>query len=202
MPAIKGKMQERGVARREAILDAAVSLMSSRGFRGTALSAVAEEVGLAETSVLHYFGSKDMLLVAVLRERQRRDAPDNVALAAGGGVDALRRFPQLARRIVADPSAARLLTVLKAEHLDGEGPIGDWFVRRARGLRASLAAVLRQGIDRGELRADFDVELKAAEIVGFLEGIQIDWLADPSAFDLVAAYESYFESLVRGLAAL
>jgi len=191
MPAIKGKMQERGVARREAILDAAVSLMSSRGFRGTALSAVAEEVGLAETSVLHYFGSKDMLLVAVLRE-----------LAAGGGVDALRRFPQLARRIVADPSAARLLTVLKAEHLDGEGPIGDWFVRRARGLRASLAAVLRQGIDRGELRADFDVELKAAEIVGFLEGIQIDWLADPSAFDLVAAYESYFESLVRGLAAL
>lgn len=202
MPAVKGKRQERGLARRQQILDAAVALMSSRGYRGTALATLAEEVEISgPAAILHYFGSKEQLLVAVLEQRERRDAPEHHAWASAGGVRALRRLPKLAESIVETPAFARLLIVLQAEHLDDDGPIHDWFVARGKRVRKMFADVLRRGAQGGEFRADLDPELKAVEIVAFLDGVALQWFLDSDAFDLVEAYRSYSRSLVRELTA-
>src|SRR5688500_13160874 len=127
MPAIKGKMQDRGVLRRRAILDAAVELMSSRGFRGTSLASVAEAVDLTEAGVLHYFGSKEELLTAVLEEREQTHTPEIMEWASVGGVESIRSLPNLARSIVAEPAFPRMYLVLQAEHLDDDSPTHDWF---------------------------------------------------------------------------
>ena len=54
--------------RRREILDAAVRLISERGYNGTSVQDVADAVGVTKQGVLRYFPSKDNLLAAVYHE--------------------------------------------------------------------------------------------------------------------------------------
>lgn len=67
----------RGEERRAEIVRAALEVIAERGYRGASLAAVAERVGLTQQGLLHYFPTKDALLVAVLQEQDQWDAvPD------------------------------------------------------------------------------------------------------------------------------
>src|SRR5690242_16966598 len=80
--------------RREEILHAALRLFAERGYRGASLAAVADRVGLTQQGVLHYFPSKERLLVEVLR---LRDEVDRARFASGdlGGVPVSRWLSDL-----------------------------------------------------------------------------------------------------------
>mgnify|MGYP000919704675 CR=1 FL=1 len=51
----------------EAVYEAAVELMSARGFHGTSQRDVAGAVGMHMSSLYHYFPSKQAMLVAIMR---------------------------------------------------------------------------------------------------------------------------------------
>src|SRR2546422_8628164 len=57
--------QQRGVRTEEAILQATLRLLATRGIHGTSLDLLAEEVGVAKSSILWHFGSKEELLLRV-----------------------------------------------------------------------------------------------------------------------------------------
>lgn len=200
MPAVKGKRQERGVARRRAILDAAVQLFAERGFRSTGLAAVAERVGVTHQGVLHYFGTKENLLQAVIAERDRIEAEAFDKQVAAGGVSGLAALPEIARQDVANPVLVRLFTVLVAESLDGDDPLHDYFQARYKRVRRGVERMVRSGQDRGEIGPHVDPAGVAVEVLAFIIGIQTQWLLDPSAIDLVAGYESFTEGLLDRLA--
>src|SRR5487761_2257140 len=70
------------------VLDAAARLFRERGYAGTTLRAIANEVGLEAASIYYHFKSKDDLIEAVLDEamgrviRAGRDAVAAVPAAA------------------------------------------------------------------------------------------------------------------------
>src|SRR5512144_1791019 len=76
--------QERGVRTEEAILQATMRLLATRGIQGTSLDLLAEEVGVAKSSILWHFGSKEELLLRVaervLEEVARGPAQEMLAL--------------------------------------------------------------------------------------------------------------------------
>ena len=55
--------------RREAVLKAALAVFGARGYNNAALAEVAEQAGMTHAGVLHHFGSKEGLLIAVLSYR-------------------------------------------------------------------------------------------------------------------------------------
>src|SRR5438094_8735601 len=57
--------QQRGVRTEEAILQATLRLLAQRGVKGTSLDLLADEVGVAKSSILWHFGSKEELLLRV-----------------------------------------------------------------------------------------------------------------------------------------
>ena len=61
------------VDRRSEILNAAVECFGTLGYYGTSLQKIATMVGLTKAGVLHYVGSKEGLLHAVLDEMYDRD---------------------------------------------------------------------------------------------------------------------------------
>src|SRR5882724_4586803 len=63
----------KGLARRAQILAAALEAYVTSGPQGPSLRSIADSVGLTEAGVLHYFDSKDELLVEVLAARDRAD---------------------------------------------------------------------------------------------------------------------------------
>jgi AcrR family transcriptional regulator len=69
----------RGRKSRELVLDAAERVMAEDGFEAATVARVVAESGIPESSVYHYYGSKDGILLAVMErgaERFFADLPD------------------------------------------------------------------------------------------------------------------------------
>ena len=69
----------RGMRSRELVLDAAERVMAEQGFEAATLARVVEEAGIPMSSVYHYYGSKEGILLAVMErgaERFFADLPD------------------------------------------------------------------------------------------------------------------------------
>lgn len=52
---------------RQALIDAAIAVVASRGLRGLTYRSVAEEAGVTHALVTHYFGSRDAFILEVLQ---------------------------------------------------------------------------------------------------------------------------------------
>ena len=76
----------RGVKSRELVLDAAERVMAEHGFEAATLARVVEEAGIPMSSVYHYFGSKDGILLAVMERGADRFFADLPDLTGGPGV--------------------------------------------------------------------------------------------------------------------
>lgn len=200
MPPRKGQRQARGIARQDQILDAAFELFATDGVRATTIAAVAERVGLSEAGLLHHFPSKDALLLAVL-SRADTSFPEEETWVAepGGGLESLRRLPATARVLAERPLLTRLRAIVSAESVVHDGAARTYTTERTALIRKVFAAMLAEGIRRGEISPDVDPTAAATEIVAFTEGIQFQWMLAPDTIDLVTSYESYVSSLIPKL---
>ncbi|SQD94363.1 Transcriptional regulator, TetR family [Parafrankia sp. Ea1.12] len=190
MPPKKGTPNRRGVARREQILDAAVELFARYGYRGTGLLELAERIGISHSGILHHFGTKEDLLRAVMVRRD--ELVDQAATDyAGKGI-----FGAQDLQTPTEPDIViRLVTVLRAENLDPEDPLHDYFDQRDQQTRGLIADEIRRGQQRGEIRSDIDAAAKATEIVAVALGIETQWLLNPTLIDRSVILRSYLRAL-------
>src|SRR5262249_32935248 len=93
---VKLSRKEQGERTRRAILDAAVELYADTGYRGTGLMAIGRRAGVHHATVLYHFGSARDLLIAALRERDRRLSEFARGPRREGGLAALRSLPLVA----------------------------------------------------------------------------------------------------------
>ncbi|MEU6222985.1 TetR family transcriptional regulator [Streptomyces sp. NPDC047042] len=173
--------------RRAAIVRAALDVIAERGYRGTSLAAVAERVGLTQQGLLHHFPTKDALLVAVLRERDQWDAmPDTRwrvdLLAALVEYNAMR------------PGIIQTFSALLGESVTEGHPARDFFTGRYTDVRTTMAAALRTEYgDR--LPSGLTPERAAPLVVAVMDGLQYQWLLDPEAVDMPAAFRDFLTLL-------
>ena len=78
------KQRERGLKSRAEILDAALRIMSQRGYAGTSISAIGAETGLPNSSIYWHFASKSAILAAVMERGAERFFEDAIAVDAPG----------------------------------------------------------------------------------------------------------------------
>lgn len=62
----------RGARSREAVLDAAERLIAEHGFEAATVGALVKAAGIPASSIYHYFGSKDGVLLAVMERGAQR----------------------------------------------------------------------------------------------------------------------------------
>ena len=103
----------RGVRSRELVLDAAERVMAEQGFEAATLARIVEEAGIPLSSVYHYYGSKDGILLAVMErgaERFFADLPDwnrrmgrpaeHLATVLSTAAGTLERHPNFLRLLI------------------------------------------------------------------------------------------------------
>lgn len=193
MPGVKGQVQARGVERRRAIVEAAIEHFAREGYRGTGIAAIAEAAGVTTGGLLHHFGSKEGLLVEVLRERDREAIKAFVDLGHGSVVDDFDRWAAVATWNEERADLASLYSVLLAEALDPEHPAHEYMTERNATVRELLRNTLKAGVASGELRKDVDVNRKADEIHAFMEGAQLSWLYHQKRNALTALVRGYLD---------
>ncbi|MBK3569494.1 MULTISPECIES: TetR/AcrR family transcriptional regulator [unclassified Streptomyces] len=173
--------------RRAEIVRAALEVIAERGYRGASLAAVAERVGLTQQGLLHYFPTKDALLVAVLEERDQWDAvPDSRwridLLASLVEYNAMR------------PAIIQTFSALLGESVTEGHPARDYFTARYARVRASMAGVLRA--EYGDtLPNGLTPERTAPLLVAVMDGLQYQWLLDPESVDMPGAFRDFLTLL-------
>jgi AcrR family transcriptional regulator len=127
----------RGARSREAVLDAAEQLIAEHGYEAATVSALVEEAGVPASSVYHYFGSKEGVLLAVMERGAKRYLAEVPAFARriGSRQEHLRVLVETAASLLdRHPDFLRILVVMAAQPVSaGEGEVHR-VVNRAREL--------------------------------------------------------------------
>jgi len=176
--------QERGVRTEEAILQATMRLLASRGIQGTSLDLLAEEVGVAKSSILWHFGSKEELLLRVAER-----VYDEVARGPVQRILALPTFEERAEAswqffsetLRQKPELRRVILYLIFESVEGRPELRARLQQLYRGIRDMYETGLRSVVPEAAQRQRLAVISVAA-----LDGIFLQWLLDPEAINLDA----------------
>ncbi len=170
-------------------------LLANRGIQGTSLDLLAEEVGVAKSSILWHFGSKEELLLRV--------AERVVEEVAHGPVQKILSLETLDERaeaswrffsgsVRAQPELRRVMLYLIFESVEGRPELRARLQQVYRNIRELWEAGLRSEIADAAQRRRLAVISMAA-----LDGIFLQWLLDPDAVDLEAIHDELRRLVAR-----
>lgn len=182
----------RRAATDEAITHAALDLLAERGFQSATIEAIALRAGVGRNTIYRRWRSKEELIADALRE-----LTTDVDWSEEDLYSLLLTWLRDFARTFSDPLHGRLLVGVLGE-LQQNPVFADVYADRVvRPRREALLARLAEARERGELRADADVELVADLLGGAL-------LLRRLPLGLPAAGKAYAEELLetiwRGIA--
>ncbi|MGH8954581.1 MAG: TetR/AcrR family transcriptional regulator [Microbacterium sp.] len=167
----------KGLAKREEILESALKIVAERGYNRATIRELAEAAGLSKTGLLHHFGTKEELFAEILRRRDQADEA-HIAQATAAGLDPkISDLPRLSSGV---PGLVQLYTRFSAEASDPEHTAHEYFRSRYEQARERSLAVLERFRAEGRLPESVDPARAATSLVALLDGLQIQWLYDPS----------------------
>ena len=182
-----------------------MQVFGSKGYRQGSLGEVAELVGMTHAGVLHHFGSKDRLLTEVLAYRDRVDVAHLQGQHIPGGIELFHHLIVTAALNAQRRGIVQAYSVLAGEAVTDDHPASDFVTQRFAGLRDDIATALRvalaerraaSGNGAGDEALDPDPEMVASSIIAVMDGLQTQWLLDPSAVDLVESTRFAIEAIL------
>ncbi|GAA2873360.1 TetR/AcrR family transcriptional regulator [Pseudonocardia halophobica] len=169
---------------------AAVELFGSQGWAGFSVEAVARRAGVGKASIYLRWPSKEALLVGALAERVPVVADVDTGTLRG---DLVRLARQLLDMHLGPSGRAFERMGLDAPQLPGVAE--RWERHREAQVRAARA-MIRRGIDRGEIAADTPVTLLLDTLCG---GVALHVSSTPERLRPNIDVEDYAERLVTFL---
>ena len=175
----------------QAILQAALGQLLERGYGGMSMEGVAATAGVGKPAIYRRHANKAELVTAAIRSiLPVIEAPDT-----GSARRDIHELASQARPMTEGPFATLVGTVLAEKERRPE--LMDAFRERIAGPRREMAkSIIRRGIERGEVRADLDVEQASEALIGQVLGRHISGLPFDDAW-----FESAIEFFWRGIRA-
>lgn len=165
------------------------------GYRAAGLRDIAARAGITHPGLLYHFGSKEELLAAVLKHRDdQQEAMINAVVATPESV--LAALFELAEQNTAEVKFVEMFATLSAEATDPSHPAHDYFQARYADVRRRFTALAQVLVDAGWTRPGLSAEVAATNIIALMDGLQIQWLYDPGAIDMVAQLDCFVRSVV------
>ena len=177
-----------------AIIDAALDLFAESGAEGLCIEKVAARAGVGKATIYRRWKTKEALFAEAIGSiALTPEVPDTGSVrgdfeaASGAAVGRMA------------PEAFRVLPRLMADAADDPELLEALHDALVRPRRSVIAAILRRGIARGELRADLDVDLAGDMLIGPLIARVLLSGGDPHALDGLPM--RVFDALERGIGA-
>ncbi|MCU1477504.1 MAG: hypothetical protein JWQ64_2197 [Subtercola sp.] len=185
-------------AKRERILEAAMAVFGAYGYHKGALVEVAERAGMTHAGVLHHFGSKEGLLIAVLQYRDGEAVAGIDAREQVEGPAFLRHIVETVRENTERRGVVQAYTVLSGESVTDGHPAQEYFRDRLANLRHKIEGVLSDVVENAD-----PVELRDAAnaLIAVMDGLQVQWLLDPDEVDMPRAVSMVLDTLLARLGA-
>lgn len=176
--------------RRAQIVDEAVRVIGQRGCYGFRIQDLAQRCGLSNAGLLYHFGSRDEILLAVLKDLEAREArlmdplvaaADRAAAGETSRSAVLEVLRAMVARASAHPQLIQLFTVLQAESVDPDHPAHAWWRNRDAMVLAFVSRLVTPYVD--------DPASSARLLVALMDGLTQHWLRMDQSFDLPAQWD-------------
>jgi AcrR family transcriptional regulator len=147
-------------ARRAELTRIAARLFAEKGYQGTSLADLAEELGVQKPSLYHHIASKEDLLWDVASDGAAafHAALDAVAERAPA-VEKIRLALRAHLAVVAGQLDVATVFTREWRHLEGERR--ERFLAERRRYEERIRDLFREGVEGSELRTDLDVATAA-----------------------------------------
>ena len=186
-----------GRRRRTRIVTDATQLFARSGYGDTSLREIADAVGVSKSTLLHHYPSKELLLGAVLAERDE-------ALRRQGGESRATRASEQLREIAAgarrnseqEPGLIEVYAVLSCEAVPPAHPAHEYFASRFGHGIDYFTALFRLAQADGDLPVHRDPEHEAIWLVALWDGLQYQWLYDRDAVDIGAHLAAHLDDVL------
>ena len=185
---VEGSPRRRGTLD-QVLINAAMDLFASYGYRGTSLARIARAAGVTKGALYWHFNDKEDFFLAVaervLEEWNnafRQEGP--VTNRAEFRDHFLRIFETSAGLNVTNPWVSRLLMIITLEsHKIGPRVLRAMRKANTRQLQY-LRDVVAQGKSLGVFEADLDLDWAATQLWSSMVGSQLLWYLHGSRFEL------------------
>jgi AcrR family transcriptional regulator len=166
-------MAQATASTRDRILEQGLALMSQAGLAGVTLGVLADQVGMSKSGLFAHFKSKEEVQIELL-EHSAEFAAARVVAPAMRAEEGLPRLQALVANWFGWPRRNGLpggcpVAAGFFEYDDVESPVRDKILEMESEWRGLLTALVRQAVDRGQLRRDLDV----AQFIWELSGIYL-----------------------------
>lgn len=189
----------RGTRSREIVLDAAERLMAERGYEAATIAAIVEASGIPISSVYHYYGSKNGVLLAVVERGADRifAAVPEFAEPTGPAIEHLATLlSEIRDALGANPAFLRLLVTLAVQPpVDDQHDVHAVINRvRAEGRRRLGEQI---ALAFGRDAASAEITQAARFALAAIDGAYVAQAADPAH-----TMDATLERLPQALAAM
>jgi AcrR family transcriptional regulator len=188
--------------RREQIAEAALAIVAAQGVRRLSVAAVARRVGLVPSGIYRHFRSKEEVLLAVLDRIEAR-LGENVREAREDSPEPLEQIRGLLLRHVRFIREGRAVPriVFSDDFHRGQPERMARVQKIIAGYLGHVAELVRQGQQRGTIRADLDPATAALLFLGIVVPAGVLWHVTEGGFDVTRHAERAWLILRRAIAA-
>jgi AcrR family transcriptional regulator len=148
----------------QAIIEATLDLFAEKGFEGVCVEAVAARAGVGKATIYRRWPNKEELLLAAFSSlKSPYPEPKGVSVR-----DDLLAMVQVMCADKSDPRKARRYALLLGEGDKYPRLMARYKETVVQPRRDAMRAVIRHGIETGELRPDTDVEIAMLTLTGVI----------------------------------
>lgn len=197
------KKSEQRLASTRRLLDSALHLFVSQGYRSTNLEQIAGDARLSKGAVFFYFGSKEAVLLELLRRVQAVVVDEALKAGAAGGPGAADKLVAFlhhqARLGVTHRDEVLLLILMSLEFGGRDGAVSRLIAGIYRRLYRFVEKVIAEGRASGELRTDLEARELASIIMANHDGTFLEWYRRSGSLKGAALVRALREVVLSGV---
>ncbi|MCV7143177.1 TetR/AcrR family transcriptional regulator [Mycolicibacterium fortuitum] len=177
MPAV-GRYAK-GEVKRAEIKAAALRLLEREGEAGASMRVIAKEAGISLAGLMHYFPTRDLLLTEIQRDGDAKF--QEWYRNSDTDVDPGEALAQAMVDKASKPGSGTVyLSLAAAAAVDPAHPAALYLRERYERIRDGVADYVRRRQAAGTVPDHVDAEFAATALISAADGIQIQWMSDPS----------------------
>lgn len=184
------RTKEEAQETRQAILDAAVRVFAQRGVANASLTDIAQEAGVTRGAIYWHFANKADLINTLWKQVQSFYAPLTQASERIDEPDPLGKLQELYcsffAGMVEDPMQQQMFRILfdEGDRSKDTETVRQLHQELRRERYLGLQTVFTHAIQRGQLPADFDVQMGTVTIFAMIHGMIANWVMNPELIDI------------------
>lgn len=185
--------------KKQRIMDAAIKLMSEKGYHGATTAAIAKEAGVSQGIIFHYFKSKEELFFSLLKEESRKFR-EKIKKSIGEEENPLKKIEIVVQTychlVKKEEKSFEFLT----KQVRGSGL--NFEKIKEFGLTGSvklIRQILKEGIDQGVIK-EIDLDTATACLFGMMDHNALRWMIYRKSFSLSKAGKVLTDIFFQGIA--